>query len=42
MKTHGSINLIIKEVTENYTHDRMKQRLLRIIFCFFSLKAESS
>jgi hypothetical protein len=34
-RTHGSVNLIIKEVNVNYIHDRMKQ--IEIIVHKFSL-----
>jgi hypothetical protein len=42
MRTHGSINLIIKELNVNYTHDRIKQIEIIIYKMFFSPKAENN
>jgi hypothetical protein len=45
MRTHRSINLIIRGLNVNYIHDRMKQIdiiVYKFLFLFFSPKAENS
>jgi hypothetical protein len=38
MRTHGSINLIIKELNTNYTYDKMKQIEIIVHNIFLVLK----
>jgi hypothetical protein len=42
MRTHGSINLIIKELNVNYTHDTIKQIETIVYKIFLSPKAQNN
>jgi hypothetical protein len=42
MRTHGSINLMIKDLNGNYTHGRIKQIEIIVYKIFFSPKAENN
>jgi hypothetical protein len=42
MRTHGSINLIRKELNVNYTHGRIKQIEIIVYKIFLRPKAENN
>jgi hypothetical protein len=42
VETHGSINLIIKELNVNYTHGRIKQVEIIVYKILFSPEAKNN